>query len=101
MASGGMAAAEAIHARSRVAIGWTNPHRHPFTVGEACSSDTRHHFPEFADDPEILAESTFTLRKIAPRAGEVFRRMSQSVTSSVLRADAQPTSPLLWFCKQE
>jgi hypothetical protein len=62
-----------LHAVLQVAVGWTNGHLHQFTVGEACYSDTRHHFPEFEDDPEILEESTFALRQIAPREGDVFR----------------------------
>jgi hypothetical protein len=62
-----------LHAVLQVAIGWTNSHLHQFKVGEACYSDTRHHAAEFADDPEILEERTFTLRQIAPREGDVFR----------------------------
>ena len=62
-----------LHAVLQVGIGWTNSHLHQFKVGEAFYSDTRHHAAEFEDDPEILEESTFALRQIAPREGDVFR----------------------------
>ena len=62
-----------LHAALQVAVGWTNSHLHQFTVGEACYSDTSHYFAEFEDDQEILEESTFTLRQIAPQEGDVFR----------------------------
>ena len=62
-----------LHAVLQVALGWTNSHLHQFTAGEACYSDTGHYFAEFEDDPEILEESTFTLRQIAPQEGDVFR----------------------------
>ena len=62
-----------LHAVLQVGIGWTNSHLHQFKVGETCYSDTRHHAAEFESDPEILEESTFALRQIAPREGDVFR----------------------------
>ena len=61
-----------LHAVLQVAIGWTNSHLHQFKVGEACYSDTRHHFAEFEDDQKILEERKFTLRQIAPREQDAF-----------------------------
>ncbi len=61
-----------LHAVLQVAIGWTNSHLHQFKVGEACYSDTRHHFAEFEDDQKIFEERKFTLRQIAPREQDAF-----------------------------
>ena len=41
-------------------------------MGGEFYSNTRHHFAEFDDDPEILEEREFTLRQIAPREQDVF-----------------------------
>ncbi len=68
----GDASLDWLHAVLQVAIGWTNSHLHQFRVGEDCYSDTRHHFAEFEDDPEILEERKFTLRQIAPREQDAF-----------------------------
>lgn len=68
----GDASLDWLHAVLQVAIGWTNSHLHQFRVGEDYYSDTRHHFAEFADDPEILEERKFTLQQIAPREQDVF-----------------------------
>ena len=68
----GDASLDWLHAVLQVAIGWTNSHLHQFRVGEDCYSDTRHHFAEFADDPEILEERKFTLQQIAPCEQDVF-----------------------------
>ncbi|MGA2246427.1 MAG: plasmid pRiA4b ORF-3 family protein [Verrucomicrobiota bacterium] len=61
-----------LHAVLQVAFGWTNSHLHQFKVGEDRYSDTRHHFAEFAGDPEILEERKFTLRQIAPHEKDAF-----------------------------
>ena len=55
-----------LHAVLQVTLGWTNSHLHQFKVEDDCYSDTRHHFAEFEDDPEILDASKFTLRQLAP-----------------------------------
>ncbi|MCX6875544.1 MAG: plasmid pRiA4b ORF-3 family protein [Verrucomicrobia bacterium] len=68
----GDASLDWLHAVLQVAIGWTNSHLHQFKVGGDCYSDTRDHFAEFEDDPEILEERKFTLRQIAPREQDVF-----------------------------
>jgi hypothetical protein len=68
----GDASLDWLHAVLQVAIGWTNSHLHQFRVGEDCYSDTRHHFAEFEDEPEILEERKFTLQQIAPREQDVF-----------------------------
>jgi hypothetical protein len=60
-----------LHAVLQVAIGWTNSHLHQFKIGGNYYSDTRYHFAEFDDDPEILEQRQFTLRQIAPREGDV------------------------------
>jgi hypothetical protein len=68
----GNASLDWLHAVLQVAIGWTNSHLHQFRMGEDCYSDTRHHFAEFEDDPEILEEREFTLQQMAPRKQEAF-----------------------------
>jgi hypothetical protein len=61
-----------LHAVLQVAIGWTNSHLHQFRGADDVYSDTRHHFAEYEDDPEILEERKFTLRQIAPNQNNVF-----------------------------
>ena len=55
-----------LHGVIQVAMGWTNSHLHQFRIGEACYSDTRHHFAEFEGDPEILEERKCPLYQAAP-----------------------------------
>jgi len=57
-----------LHAVIQVAMGWTNSHLHQFKTANRFYSDTRHHFAEFEDDPEILDERKFTLQQLAPHA---------------------------------
>lgn len=68
----GSARLDWLHAALQVAIGWTNSHLHQFWLGEDRYSNTRHHFAEFEDDPEIFEEREFTLRQIAPREQDAF-----------------------------
>ncbi len=68
----GNASLDWLHAVLQVAIGWTNSHLHQFKAGGHCYSDTRHHFAEFEDDPDILEARQFTLQQIAPRKQDSF-----------------------------
>ncbi len=88
-----------LHAVLQVAMGWTNSHLHQFKVGGACYSDTRHHFAEFEDDPEILEERKFTLRQIAPRVHDAFGyeydfgdSWEHGITVEKILPDAAPSS---------
>ena len=91
-----------LHAVLQVAIGWTNSHLHQFKVGEACYSDTRHHFAEFEDDQKILEERKFTLRQIAPREQDAFGyeydfgdSWEHEITVEKILPDTAPDSPAL------
>src|SRR5664280_3399350 len=61
-----------LHAVLQIAMGWTNSHLHQFKIDGPVYSDTRVHFAEFEDDPEILEERKFTLQQIAPREKSAF-----------------------------
>ncbi len=89
-----------LHAVLQVSIGWTNSHLHQFNVGEACYSDTRHHFAEFEDDQKILEERKFTLRQIAPREQDAFGyeydfgdSWEHEITVEKILPDTVPSSP--------
>ena len=91
-----------LHAVLQVSIGWTNSHLHQFKVGEACYSDTRHHFAEFEDDQKILEERKFTLRQIAPREQDAFGyeydfgdSWEHEITLEKILPDTAPYSPAL------
>jgi len=68
----GTAKLDWLHAVLQVAIGWTNSHVHRFEVNGVPYSDTRYHYAEFEDEPEILEESKASLAKVAPEQGGAF-----------------------------
>ena len=68
----GTAKLDWLHAVLQVAIGWTNSHLHRFEVNGVPYSDTRHHYAEFEDDPEIFEESKVSMVKVAPERGDRF-----------------------------
>lgn len=61
-----------LHAVLQVVMGWTNSHLHQFELATALYSDTRAHFAEFVDGPEILEERKAVLQRMMPDVKTVF-----------------------------